>query len=150
MYSREGLYRLDFSTRQAMPWIAWDTADLDSAQVIELPDGQFLVNHTSLLESRLIWFSQEGEILEQVRYDEAFDLDQATVLVSGDETFLVTQVRESSSAIVSIFRLAAQDRMQLVFRTVTRQAFVSDSWWTTIDQGLLLALGGAQWMVIEP
>jgi hypothetical protein len=150
VYSRQGLYRLDMSSQQAQPWIAWEMADLDSAQVIELPDGGFLVNLDSLQENRLIWLDQEGEILEQVRFDEALDLDQATLVARGDGIYLVTQLRETSSVVLSAFRLVASNRLELVFRTVTRQPLISESWATEIDQGLLLVLGGTQWIVISP
>ncbi|MGD8822117.1 MAG: M23 family metallopeptidase [Anaerolineales bacterium] len=150
LFSREGLYHLNPSSQQAQLWIAWDSANLDSAQVVDLPDGRMLVNHTSLEASRLFWLDQEGEIVQQVRYDEAIDFDQAAVLVWGETVFLVTQSQGASSAIVSVFQVTASDRIQLVFRTVTRQAFIADSRWAAIDQGLLLALGGAQWMVITP
>jgi murein DD-endopeptidase MepM/ murein hydrolase activator NlpD len=150
LYTRDGLYRLDTSLRQAEEWIAWDMADLDSAQVIELPDGEFLVNLRSLESSYLIWLAQNGELIERARYDEAIDHDQAVIHTLGDDVFLVTQIRGTSSLTAAVYQIIPPNRLQLVFRTVTRRSYVSEGWSTVVNDSLLLALQGVRWILITP
>jgi murein DD-endopeptidase MepM/ murein hydrolase activator NlpD len=150
LYTRQGLYHLDTDSRQAQQWIAWDMADLDSAQLVELTDGRFVVNHSNLQESLLIWFDEGGQLLQQVRYDEAIEHDQVSLVASEDAVYLISQLRETSSAIASVFRLTPPGDLELIFRTVTRQSFLSESWSAAIEQGVLLALQGVRYMLISP
>lgn len=150
LYGREGLYHLDSASHFVDEWAVWDNADLASGQIIELADGQFLVNRHGLESSLLIWLDPNGELLSQLRYDESIEHDQAILQVLEEEIYLITQIRHTTSITAAIYRILPPDRLELVFRTVTRQAYVSDGWTQALNEGLLLSLQGARWIMVSP
>lgn len=155
LYTREGVYRLDPTTRSAdlvmlLPPAFSGFAAHGNGDAIALPDGGLLVAHEDLDDRRLLRFGDGGNLLWERSYRHVGDGAAQLALLDGQAYLALTD--EGSTMLVTVFSvdLDSGDLIRL-FNGGTRTGAAQNTWLLPAPLGtLLLNIGGGHMVALDP